>query len=97
MSIEPLGASSFFLRTLVADAIAVEPVLTRKFPANGEINREFFNLGPDRALEHPIRPMISGLLSQIPDALEQGIISAEQGILFQKQGIFPVKFEIGTG
>ena len=41
-----------------ADAGAVEPVSTPKFPANREINREFFNFGLDRGTEVTIRPMI---------------------------------------
>jgi hypothetical protein len=41
--------------------------------------------------------MITGPLSQIPYAREQGIILAEQGILAQEQGILPIKSEIITG
>ena len=82
---------------VVADAVAVEPVSTTKFSANREKNREFFNFGPDRGLEHPVRPLISGLLSKIPYAIEQGIISAEQGILALEQGILPTKSEIIIG
>jgi hypothetical protein len=41
--------------------------------------------------------MITGSLSQIPYATEQGIILAEQGILVQEQGILPIKSEIITG
>src|SRR5665811_422109 len=33
---------------VVADAVGFEPVSTPKFPANREINREFFNFGPAR-------------------------------------------------
>jgi hypothetical protein len=36
---------------LVADAVLVEPVSTAKFPANREINREYFNFGPIRGSE----------------------------------------------
>jgi len=43
---------------VVADAVAVEPVSTPKFPANREINREFFNFGLDRGSDVAIRPMI---------------------------------------
>jgi hypothetical protein len=78
---------------VVADAVSVEPVSDPEFPTNREKNREFFNFGPDRGLEHPMRPMISGLLRKIPYSTEQGIISAEQGILLQEQGIFSVKSE----
>ena len=45
----------------VADTVAVEPVSTPKFPANREINREFFNFGLARGPEVAIRPMIQGL------------------------------------
>jgi hypothetical protein len=41
--------------------------------------------------------MITGPLSQIPYATEQGIILAEQGILVEEQGILPIKSEIITG
>ena len=34
-------------RMLAVDAVQVEPVSTPKFPANTEINREFFNFGSD--------------------------------------------------
>ena len=43
---------------VVADAVGFEPVSTPKFPANREINREFFNFGLDRSSEVVIRPMI---------------------------------------
>jgi len=43
---------------VAADAVAVEPVSTAKFPANREKNREFFNFGPTRGSEVAIRPMI---------------------------------------
>jgi hypothetical protein len=79
---------------VVADAVAVEPVSTTKFPANREKNREFFNFWPYRGLEHPMRPMISMALEQIPHAIEQGIISAEQGILLQEQGSVHTTIEI---
>ena len=65
---------------LVADAVAVEPVSTAKFPANREINREFFNFGPDRSSEVAIRPMIQRTWSEIPYSTEQGIFAKEQGI-----------------
>jgi hypothetical protein len=35
---------------LAADAVQVEPVSTLKFPANREINREFFDFGSDCSL-----------------------------------------------
>ena len=43
---------------MVADAVAIEPVSTSEFPANREINREFFNFGPDRGSEAAILSMI---------------------------------------
>ena len=43
---------------LVADAVGFEPVSTPKFPANREINREFFIFGLDRGTEVAIRPTI---------------------------------------
>ena len=82
---------------MVADAVVVEPVSTPKFPANREINREYFNFGPTRGSEGSYRPMITGPLSQIPYVTDQGIILAEQGILVQEQGILPIKSEIITG
>jgi hypothetical protein len=42
----------------VADAVPVEPVSTLKFPANWEINREFFKIGLGRGLDVAIRQMI---------------------------------------
>jgi hypothetical protein len=54
----------------VADAVAVEPVSTPKFPANREKNRDFFNFGPDRGLKHPMRPMIPGAFK--PNSLLNG-------------------------
>jgi hypothetical protein len=41
--------------------------------------------------------MITGPLSQITYATEQGIILAEQGILVRGQGILPVRAEIIAG
>jgi hypothetical protein len=39
-SLEP-GKSPFDWEYVMADAVAIEPVSARKFPANREINREF--------------------------------------------------------
>jgi len=82
---------------VVADAVAVEPVSTPKFPANREKNRDFFNFK-----HHPRRgwltsPMNSEAWSAIPYSMKQGIISAEQGILAQEQGFLSFKTEIVTG
>jgi hypothetical protein len=75
------------LKILVADAVQVEPVSTSKFPANREINREFFDFGTDRGTEVAIRPMIQRTWSKIPYSTEQGISAKEQGICLQEQGI----------
>ena len=66
---------------MVADAVAVEPVSTPKFPANREINREFYQIRPPCEISKANTRAISMPFSQIPYATEQGIISAEQGIL----------------
>jgi len=74
--------------TLVqVDAVGFEPVSSVKFPANREINREFFNFGRDRRSEVVIRPMIQRTWSEIPYSTEQGIFVKEQGICTQEQGI----------
>ena len=72
---------------VVADAVAFEPVSNPKFPANREINREFFNFEPACGSDDRMRPMISGLFSQIPYSMEQGIFLTEQGIPTEEQGI----------
>ena len=82
---------------MVADAVAVEPVSTPKFPANREKNREFHQIRALGAILKADTRANSEACSEIPYATEQGIISAEQGILVQEQGIFPVKSEIITG
>ena len=82
---------------VAADAVAVEPVSTPKFPGNREKNREFCKLVAFGAAETPNRAVVAGLLMQIPYSMEQGIISAEQGILVQEQGILPTKSEIIIG
>jgi hypothetical protein len=65
---------------VVADAVQVEPVSTPKFPANREINREFFNFGSDCGSEVAIRPMIQRAWGEIPYSTERGIFAKEQGI-----------------
>jgi hypothetical protein len=69
------------------DAVAVEPVSTPKFPANREINREFYQIRPPCEILKANTRVISKAFSQIPYTTEQGIILAEQGILVQEQGI----------
>jgi hypothetical protein len=76
---------------MVADAVAVEPVSTPKFPANREKNREFCQIRSLCEILKANTRAISKAFSQIPYATEQGIISAEQGILAQDQRILPVK------
>jgi hypothetical protein len=44
-----------FESSQLADAVAVEPVSTAKFPANREKNREFFKFGLARGSETAIR------------------------------------------
>ena len=72
---------------MVADAVAVEPVSTVKFPANREINREFHRIHTFGAILKADTLVNSEACSEIPYATEQGIISAEQGIQAQEQGI----------
>ena len=43
---------------VVADAVAVEPVSTAKFPANREKNRDYFNSGAVFKSAVPLSPMI---------------------------------------
>ena len=82
---------------MVADAVAVEPVSTPKFPANREINREFYQIRPPCEILKANTRAISIPFSQIPYATEQGIISADQGISAQKQGISTDKNEMIAG
>ena len=72
---------------MVADAVVVEPVSAPKFPANREINREFFDFGLARGSEVAICPMIHWTWSKIPYSTEQGIFVKEQGIFTREQGI----------
>lgn len=73
---------------MVADAVAVKPVSTTKFPANREMNRDYFDFGAVFRSDAPVRPMISGPWSQIPCSSEQGIFEQEQGIFRVDQGKF---------
>jgi hypothetical protein len=71
---ELLAAKKFtckLLKTLVADAVTVEPVSTAGFPANREINREFCKLVAFGAAETPNRAVIAGLLMQIPYSMNR--------------------------
>jgi hypothetical protein len=69
------------------DAVLIAPVSKPKFPANREINREFFNFGPNSAILMSIRYAIPMAYGKIPYVTEQGIICAEQGIFGSEQGI----------
>jgi hypothetical protein len=73
---------------VVADAVALEPVSTPKFPANREKNREFRRIRPLNAILNADTRANSKACGEIPYETEQGIISAEQGILAQEQGIY---------
>jgi hypothetical protein len=72
---------------VVVDAVAIEPVSSRKFPANREKNREFYRVGSLGAISGANKRAIPRTFSKIPYATEQGIILSEQGILTRKQGI----------
>ena len=73
---------------MVADAVAVKPVSTAKFPANREKNRDYFDFGAVSRSDAPVKPMISRPWSQIPCSSEQGIFEQEQGIYGGDQGRF---------
>jgi hypothetical protein len=53
------GKSLFVWDYVVADAVAVEPVSASHFPANREINREFFRSDQCTRPMLPIHAMIS--------------------------------------
>ena len=72
---------------VVADAVAVEPVSTPKFPANREKNREFCKIAASRAADTINNAIITELSVQIPYSAEQGIILTEHGFLVREQGI----------
>jgi hypothetical protein len=82
---------------VVADAVAVEPVSTPKFPANREKNREFWRNRPLCEILKADTRENSMAFNEIPCSTKQGIISAEQGILAQEQGVLPAKTEIIGG
>ena len=72
----------------MADAVVFEPVSTREFPANREINREFGKIRALCAILDAHTRANSETCSEIPYTTEQGIISEEQGILPLEQGLF---------
>jgi hypothetical protein len=62
---------------MVADAVAVEPISTVKFPANREKNREFCKievLGAARTLNSAA---VAGLPTQIPYSTKTGGIAID--------------------
>ena len=83
-----LAAENRVHAIVAADAVAVEPLSTPKFPANREINREFCRIRSLCKILRADTRAISKAFSQIPYTTEQGIYSAEQGIPVQEQGIF---------
>jgi hypothetical protein len=85
------------LKTLVVDAVAVEPVSTLKFPANTEKNREFCKIAASGAPEIVNNTVVTGLPIRIPCSTEQGIIFAKQGSLVQEQGIPLAKTQFTVG
>ncbi len=78
----------------MADAVAVEPVSTAKFPANREKNREFCKLVASGTPETANNGIVTELPMRIPCSTEQGIILAEQRILAREQGILSARIEI---
>lgn len=81
------GRSSNILKTLVADAVQVEPLSPTEFPASREKNRDFFDLRPLFQSAVHVCPMILGAKSKISCSFEQGNSGAEQGISAADQGI----------
>ena len=61
-----VGKSLLVADCVVADAVAVEPVSTPKFPANREINREFCRIRPLGAIFKPDTRVNSEACSEIP-------------------------------
>jgi hypothetical protein len=72
----------------VADAVIAEPVSTAQFPANREINRDYFDSGADSVSGVYISPMILRAYGQIPYSSDQGVSGREQGISGNHQGKF---------
>jgi hypothetical protein len=72
---------------VVADAVAVEPVSSAKFPANREINREFRRIRLLGAILKADMRANSDACNKIPYSTEQGIFAKEQGICTREQGI----------
>ena len=64
---------------MVADAVAVEPVSTPKFPANREINREFRGFGRCSAEQVSTPTSNFNGLHSIPYTKEQGVFLKRTG------------------
>jgi len=75
----------------LADAVAVEPVSSPKFPANREFYREFCKIVASGAPETANNGFVIGHSMRIPYSTEQGIIFVKQGILAREQGISRAK------
>jgi hypothetical protein len=76
------------LKTLVEDAVLVEPVSALKFPANREINREFCRIRPSTAVSTPSQRANSVTCSFIPYAPEQGFFDRVSGKMIGGAGSF---------
>ena len=66
------GKSPLERECVVADAVAVEPVSARKFPANREKNRLSRNFGRRRRISPLNCPLNPAICSEIPYAAEHG-------------------------
>jgi len=66
--------------------IQVEPVSTREFPANREINREFRRIRLLSAISKADTRANSEACSEIFHSIEQRIFAKEQGICVREQG-----------
>jgi hypothetical protein len=78
-------------RAVVVDAVDVEPVSTRQFPANREKNREFYRIRTHPEVPSANTRAIPKAFSEIPYAIEQGFILVEQAIHAREQGILAAK------
>jgi hypothetical protein len=93
-----MAAPNRAAQMLAADAVAVEPVSTLKFPANREINREFRRIRLLGAILKADMRANSEACNKIPYSTEQGIFAKEQGILYARTGNFNgVKWRVISG
>jgi hypothetical protein len=79
---------------VVADAVAVEPVSTPKFPANREINREFHQIGPLCKILKADTRADSKASSEIPYQQNRELFWRNREFLFRNREFLPVKSEI---